>query len=302
VRQAGEPFAEEGVYLGVAQAVTDALGGLDIRTGKQAVVHGLESDAAVGQLALQIFMAVEAKLGRIREIGAELEEEGAEVLVAAVEVIDVDHGGGINDPGDGAAAGASLAGGAGHADLLLGDADKEDAFLLFEVAQFLLEDVVLALALLEADQLQALTLDERIDGLDESLSHGDRLFSGGKAVPQISTAKGRDAGLAGELRDVGVQIHPVDAFEFHDDVIFLEFSQAVGYFHSEFRLGICCSNMEQPPLVGNIPAPPGAATPSRTHRLPEMGQALNFNEAGPQTGKAIRGTTKCLKTHPALPV
>src|SRR6266576_6756719 len=109
-------------------------------------------------------MAVEAELGRIREVGTELEKEGAEVLVAAVEVIDVDHGGGIEDPRDGAAAGQSLARGAGHPDLLLGDADPDDALLLFESSQFLLQDVALALALFEADQLQALPLEERFDG------------------------------------------------------------------------------------------------------------------------------------------
>jgi hypothetical protein len=36
-------------------------------------------------------MAVEAKLGRIREVGAELQEEGAEVFVPAVEVIARTH-------------------------------------------------------------------------------------------------------------------------------------------------------------------------------------------------------------------
>src|ERR1035438_462377 len=90
-----------------------------------AVVHGLEINAALRQLALQILMAVESELGRIGKVGAELEEEGAEVLVAAVEVIDVDHGGGINDPRDGAAAQASLTRGAGHSELLLGHRSEE---------------------------------------------------------------------------------------------------------------------------------------------------------------------------------
>src|SRR5258708_39041704 len=105
-------------------------------------------------------MAVEAELGRIREIGAELEEEGAEVLVAAVEVIDVDHGGGINNPGNGPAGFQPFAGGAGHADLLLGDADKDDPFVFVELAQSLLQDTVFALALFKAHQLQALALDK----------------------------------------------------------------------------------------------------------------------------------------------
>jgi hypothetical protein len=87
VGQAGEPFAEKGLDLGVAKSVIDVLSGWEISASEQAVVHGLEGNAALRQLALQILMAVEAELGRVRKTGAELEEEGAKVLVAAVEVI-----------------------------------------------------------------------------------------------------------------------------------------------------------------------------------------------------------------------
>jgi hypothetical protein len=51
-------------------------------------------------------------------------------------------------------------------------------------------------------------------------------------------------------------------------VFLLELGEAVSYFQGEFRLGICSPLLQQPPLVGNIPAPSGAATPSRTHPLP----------------------------------
>jgi hypothetical protein len=47
-------------------------------------------------------------------------------------------------------------------------------------------------------------------------------------------------------------------------MILLELGQALGYFHSEFRLGVCSPFMEQPPLVGNTPASQGAALPNRT--------------------------------------
>jgi hypothetical protein len=42
-------------------------------------------------------------------------------------------------------------------------------------------------------------------------------------------------------------------------------TKAFGYFHGEFRLGFCSALLTQPPLVGNIPAPQGAAPPNRTH-------------------------------------
>jgi len=42
--------------------------------------------------------------------------------------------------------------------------------------------------------------------------------------------------------------------------------------------------MEQPPLVGYIPAPPGAALPNRAHL--ERRKLCTTNEAEPQSGKA----------------
>ena len=58
-------------------------------------------------------------------------------------------------------------------------------------------------------------------------------------MSQVTAAEGGDAALAGEFGDIGVQIHPVDALQFHHDVFFLELGEAVGYVHGEFRLGIC---------------------------------------------------------------
>ena len=131
----------------------------------------------------------------------------------------------------------------------------------------LLEDIVLALALVEANQLQALALDEGLDGTDESPGHGDGLFGGGKAVSQVSAAKRGDTGLTGELGDVGVQVHPVDALQFHADVFLLELGEVVRYVHGESGWAFVLQNMEQPPLVGNTPAPPGAVPPNRTDCL-----------------------------------
>ena len=111
---------------------------------------------------------------------------------------------------------------------LLSDPDKDNAFGFFEVEQFLLKDLVLALALLETHQFQAFVFEEGPDGLDKGLRHGDGLFGRGKAVSQVAATKGGDVAFGGQLRHVGVQIHPVDAFEFQDDMFLLEFGEAVG--------------------------------------------------------------------------
>jgi hypothetical protein len=62
--------------------------------------------------------------------------------------------------------------------------------------------------------------------------------------PQVTAAEGSDAALAGELGDIGVQIHPVDALQFQHDVFLLELGEAAGYFHGEFRLGFCSPLLE----------------------------------------------------------
>ena len=66
--------------------------------------------------------------------------------------MDVDHGGGVVDPGNGAALAKALAEGARDADLLLGDTDEDDSFLGLEFAQVLFEEIILALAFLEPNQ------------------------------------------------------------------------------------------------------------------------------------------------------
>ena len=131
-----------------------------------------------------------------------------------------------------------FASGAGHADFLLGHPDKDDPFGLFEVSQFLLEDPILALALFKVNQLQALPLDERLDGADKLGGPLDSLLGGGEAVAQVTTAEGSDATPGGQFGLVGVEIHPVDALQFQHDMFFLELGQAMRYFHGDFRFGI----------------------------------------------------------------
>ncbi len=63
-------------------------------------------------------------------------------------------------------------------------------------------------------------------------------------------------------------------------MFFLELGQAVGYFHKESGWAFVLQKMEQPPLVGNIPALPGAATPNRTLPLPQRFEMAAANSRG----------------------
>jgi hypothetical protein len=90
-------------------------------------------------------MPVQAQLGVVGEIRADLEEEGAEVPIHAVDVVVVHHGGGADQPGIGLTRVrvAPLLG-AHHGRLLLCLADEEHALLLGEPRQMLRRHLVFA--------------------------------------------------------------------------------------------------------------------------------------------------------------
>jgi len=200
MRQQSEPFAEEGIDLGSVQAIAEALGGFEVGTAKQAVVQGFKRDVAFGQLAFEVFMSVEAELGEVGKVGAELDEERSEILIDAVEVIGVDHGRGVSDPRDGASIREMLADGARDANLFLGDANEDHPLGLFEATEMLLENVVFALALLKANQRDIEVVDEVPNTDDECVGDIRGLFGGGEAVAQVVAEEAGHALLAGELR------------------------------------------------------------------------------------------------------
>src|SRR5665811_98464 len=69
-------------------------------------------------------VAVQAQLGVVREVRTELDEERAEVFVHAVEVVVVDHPGGLHDPWVGMPVGVATFLGTKHRCLLLGPSDE----------------------------------------------------------------------------------------------------------------------------------------------------------------------------------
>jgi len=59
-----------------------------ICTGLDTVVERLECHAPLGKLSFEIFVTVDAELGRVGKVGTELQEERAEVLIDAIKVVD----------------------------------------------------------------------------------------------------------------------------------------------------------------------------------------------------------------------
>ena len=175
------------------QAVAELLQARGIGAGEDAVVQRLEGDAFLGQLPLDVLVAVDAQLGVVGEVGAELEEERAEVLVDAVEVEVVDHGRGPHDPGI-LLAGLGVAAllGAEDGRLLLGLADEQTILRSRSKARPVLRgDIVLALALGEGDQGDLFLLDEAIDRGDERLAHRAHQRRGGEGLRRDGSGRKR---------------------------------------------------------------------------------------------------------------
>src|SRR5207342_2739657 len=66
---------------------------------QDAIVERLKRDAFACELALGVFVTVQAQLGIEWKVGAELEEERSEVAVHRIDVVVVHHRGGLHDPG-----------------------------------------------------------------------------------------------------------------------------------------------------------------------------------------------------------
>ena len=85
------------------------------------------------KLALEVLVAIDAELRVVGKIGAELQEERPEVVIDAIEIVVVDHGGRFDDPrigGAGDPAAAPL--GPHEACLLLRLADVKHALVACE--------------------------------------------------------------------------------------------------------------------------------------------------------------------------
>src|SRR5262245_56301413 len=186
MRQSTQPLAQQPVDSLRAQAVAQLLQQFGLRAGLDAVVQRLERHPALGQLALQVLVAVDAQLGVVGKVGAELQEERSKLLVHAVEIVVVDHRGGFDDPRigrSGPRAAAALR--AHHPRLLLRLAHVQNAFAFAELAQVRLREVVLALALLEGNEVDAFGSDKALDVADERLGHRRYRRGGGKPLAPV---------------------------------------------------------------------------------------------------------------------
>src|SRR5215467_7378248 len=156
-------------------------------------------------------MPIDAELGVVGKVRAEFQKEGSKVLIHAIEVVVVDHRRCLHDPGIGRARALTAATlGAHDASLFLRLANIQHAFVLLELSHVLLGDVVLALALLKENEINAFTGHELLNVVNKRLGHRRHGRRGGKPLTLMNPQVPQHASHRLQGRHVDVEIHPVD--------------------------------------------------------------------------------------------
>ena len=182
-------------------------------------------------------MAVEADPSGVGEVGGELDEQGAEVLVHQVEVVVVAHHCAAGEPGIGlTGVDADLLDDAEGGEPFLRRADVEHALGGTEGLEALAGDVVLALPLVKGDDLNPLAFGEVMDRPDEGMGHRRHQRGRCHLGPPMALEEGRHptAGLQHGL--VQVQVQPVDPFDVQDDLPLQHLTHRLSYHDRRPRL------------------------------------------------------------------
>ena len=96
--QSAQPLAQQPLDLLRREPIGYSLQQSEVCTRFDAVVEGLKRNPTLGKLALQVLMPVDAELGVVGKVLAELQKERPEVFVDAIEIVVVDHGRRLDDP------------------------------------------------------------------------------------------------------------------------------------------------------------------------------------------------------------
>ena len=237
VREPSQPLGHHRRDPLRAQVIEDLLRAGGIGAGEQPVVQGLEGNALFGQLPLDVLMAVETDPRGVGEVGAELDEQGTEVLIDQVEVVVVAHHRPAGEPGVRlTGVGAALLDHAEAGKALLGGADVQDALRAGEVLQPFPGDLVFALPLAEGNDIDPFALGKGMDRLDEVPTDRGHQHRRGDLGPAMGLEEGRHpaAGLQPWL--IQVEIQPVDPFEIQGDMVLEQLSDGLVYHDCRPRL------------------------------------------------------------------
>jgi len=164
-------------------------------------------------------VTVDPDLGRVGEVGAELDEAGPELVVPDVEVVDGHAAVSFVEAevsGTGVASGAVVA--RHHGLELLSDADGDDAGGAGGV-QERTHGVDLALAFLELEQRDLVAASEGLDAIAEAVADVGEESGRGDGVAEVLGEEGDDLTADLEGGNVGVEVDAIEALEVEDDVL-----------------------------------------------------------------------------------
>src|SRR5262245_14086116 len=181
-------------------------------------------------------MAVNAKLGVVRKVGAELQKERPEVLVDAIKIVVVDHGRRLHDPRIGRAgtrAAPTLR--AHNPRFLLCLADVQHTFGLPELAQIPLGNVVLARALLESNEIDAFGSDELLDIANKGPGHRRHRRRRCKPLAMVNPQIPHRGSHRLQVGHINVEIHAVDRLVLKNHMITQHIRHGSCYPHRGLR-------------------------------------------------------------------
>ena len=174
----------------------------------------------------------------------------------------VDHGRRLNDPRIGRASALTAAAlGAHDTRFLLRLADVQHAFALFERPQVLLRDFVLALVLLESNEIDAFSRNEFLDVADEGRRHRRHCRRRREPLAMVNPQISHYGSHRLQVGHVDVEVHPVDRLVLKHHMIMQYVRHGSCYRH-------CSSG--RPRVLGPIErqAPISKACPWRLDRSP----------------------------------
>src|SRR6266566_6561167 len=227
--------------------------------------------------SFEVLVAVQAQLGIVGEVRAELEEEGAKVAIHRVDVVVIDQRRGRHQPRIGPPRlGVAPFRGAADGRLLLRLADEEHAFLPLELRQVRGGDLVFALPFAEGEQRHALCARESLQGRHEGGGDDRHQRGGGEGGAAVLAKEvGHPAGVL-QPGHIHVQIQAVDALNFQSHMLSQDGSNRVWYAHTALwlwdalrsQLTATRSYMESAYRTPFVPATRGSPVPPSTNANP----------------------------------
>jgi len=184
------------------------------------------------ELPLGPLMTVEAHLDGERDIGTDLDEGRAEILVLEVEVIvfDKDPLAGIVEVGE---SGVSPLLSLESVGLFLSHTDKDHPFRLIKLLPILGSDIILAQSWFKMDYRDAVLGGERFNGSNEGLGHTPQECWGRHLVASVVPEEVYQLPWCLQVWNVAVEVDAIQALDF-EGYMSAEELVYVGHGHPPF--------------------------------------------------------------------